>query len=112
MVCMNKALSYKLLGYFSIKTREGKKEEKKPTTFGPEAWGGEREKKKKAFSRRASTEVSHKKNIIAAVCPRDRPAYVAACLLYVQISVCGQLGLRQTSRPILCYAACAADPSL
>lgn len=50
--------------------------------------------------------VSHKNNITAALCPQDRPAYVTVCLLYVWISVCGQLGLRQTSRPISCLCVC------
>lgn len=62
----------------------------------------EKHRGKKAIPRRASTEVSHKSNLMAALCPQDRPAYVTACLLYVRISVCGQLGLRQTSRPISC----------
>lgn len=50
--------------------------------------------------------VSYKNNITAALCPQDRPAYVTVCLLYVWISVCGQLGLRQTSIPISCLCVC------
>lgn len=43
---------------------------------------------------------------MAAACPQDRPAYVTARLLYAHIAVCGQLGLRRTSRPISCCGMC------
>lgn len=108
---MNMVLSYKLLGYFSIKTREGKKKKKQKNNNNIWPWGlGRGEKKKKKHFHAGRVQRCLIRTTSSLLCVLGTGLLMslrAYCMCKFQYV--GSWGWGKLQDRFLCYAACAAD---